>query len=125
MGPGIAGRFRVASQITRDAVDRADIVRAAVRDAVMRATADGTVLVQPAAAGAAPPVVVSGDDGRAALERRRTATLRLTCVAGLAGAPVVVAPLAVDGGLPLGVAFVGPPGGDHRLLRWAAASLDR
>ena len=39
---------------------------------------------------------VSGDDARAALERRRTATLRLTCVAGLAGAPVVVAPIAVD-----------------------------
>ena len=119
MGPGIAARFQLASQITPDVVDRADVVRAVVRDAVVRATADGTILVQPAAAGAAPPLVVAGADGRAALERRRTATLRLTCIAGLAGAPVVVLPVAVDGGLPLGVAFVGAPGADHRLLRWA------
>ena len=120
MGPGIAARFQAASQITRDAVDRADAVREAVRDAVVRATADGTILVQPAAAGAALPLVASGADGRADQERRRTATLRLTCIAGLAGAPVVVLPVAADGGLPLGVAFVGAPGRDHRVLRWAA-----
>jgi amidase len=123
MGPGITARFEAASQVTQDAVDRADVVRAAVRDAVARATADGTVLVQPAAAGAAPPVVVDGQGGRAALERRRSATLRLTCIAGLAGAPVVVRPLASDqagGGFPLGVAFVGGPGTDRRLLRWCA-----
>ncbi len=120
MGPGITARFEVASKVTADAVGRADIVRTAVREAVVRATADGTVLVQPAAAGAAPPVAVSGADARAALEHRRTATLRLTCIAGLAGAPVVVLPIANDGGLPLGVALVGAPGSDHRLLRWVA-----
>jgi amidase len=120
MGRGIAARFEVASRVTEGAVERADVVRAAVRDAVVRATADGTVLVQPAAAGAAPPLVVSGADARAALEHRRTATLRLTCIAGLAGAPVVVVPIAVDGGLPLGVALVGAPGSDHRLVRWVA-----
>jgi Asp-tRNA(Asn)/Glu-tRNA(Gln) amidotransferase A subunit family amidase len=123
MGPGIAARFEAASKITPDAVTRSDVVRAAVRDAVVRATADGTVLVQPATAGTAPPIVVGGDGGRAASEQRRTATMRLTCIAGLAGAPVVVVPIAVDGGLPLGVALVGAPGSDRRLLRWVAASV--
>ena len=87
MGPGVTARFEAASQVTRGEVDRADVVRGAVRDAVVRATADGTVLVQPAAAGAAPPIVVDGQDWkrRPALERRRSATLRLTCIAGLAG----------------------------------------
>jgi amidase len=124
MGPGIAGRFEAASRLSRDDVARADEVRAAARAALVAATADGTVLVQPAAAGAAPPALV-GDRG--AHERRRMQTLRLTCVAGLAGAPVVVLPLArdtADGDLPLGVAFVGAPGSDRRLLRWTLGLLD-
>ena len=50
----------------------------------------------------------------------RTATMRLTCLAGLAGAPVVVLPLANDAGLPRGVAHLGAPGTDRSLLRWAA-----
>jgi len=47
----------------------------------------------------------------------------LTCVAGLAGAPVVVLPLAHDGDLPLGIAHMGAPGSDRALLRWAAETV--
>jgi amidase len=125
MGPGIAGRFAAAADVTAADVERADDVRAAVRAALVAATADGTVLVQPAAAGAAPPAGVGAAVDPAAHERRRMQTLRLTCVAALAGAPVVVLPRArdtADGDLPLGVAFVGAPGSDRRLLRWAVAA---
>jgi amidase len=54
-------------------------------------------------------------------ERTRTATLELTCVAGLAGAPVVVLPGPTVEGLPVGVAAMGAPGSDSALLDWVAA----
>ena len=126
-GRGIASRFDAASRITDDDVAAANVVRAEVRDAVIAATADGTVLIMPAAAGAAP---MAGHDPSAhdpsghdpsAHEAQRMRTLRLTCVAGLAGAPVVVVPVADDDGLPLGIALVGAPGSDRRLLRIAGA----
>jgi len=95
-------------------------VRAVVRAAVCEATRDGTVLILPGAAGAAPP---SDLDADAQLELRLR-TLRLTCIAGLAGAPVVVAPLATVDHLPLGVAFMGARGGDRELLALVRDALD-
>ena len=44
----------------------------------------------------------------------------IVLVAGLAGAPVVVLPVATVSGAPLGVACVGAPGSDLGLLHWAA-----
>ena len=90
-----------------------------IRRAVVDATADGTVLVAPAAAGAAPP----RDGQRVTNDATRARTLRLTCVAGLAGAPVVVVPCARDDGLPLGVAFMGAPGSDRDLIAVVASAL--
>ena len=121
MGPGIAARFEVASTGDRGrgrARPTSCGRRCATPSCGRRPTARSSCNRRPPA----PPrrLAVDGADARAALERRRTATLRLTCIAGLAGAPVVVLPIAVDDGLPLGVAFVGAPGSDHRLLRWVA-----
>jgi amidase len=90
MGPDIAARFAAAAEVTVEDVARADDVRATVRAAVSAATSDGTVLVQPAAAGAAPLPLSATPSSRDAHELRRVQTLRLTCIAGLAGAPVVV-----------------------------------
>jgi amidase len=118
-GPGIAARFRAAAAVTDEEVAAAAEVRAAVRAAVLEATADGTVLVVPAAAGAAPSPVPDPD----VHEAQRVRTLRLTCLAGLAGAPVVVLPLAADDDLPLGIAFVGHPGSDLALLSFAEELL--
>ena len=52
---------------------------------------------------------------------RGVPALDLTCLAGLAGAPVVVAPLLRSEELPVGVAFVGAPGSDLALLDRVAA----
>ena len=114
LGPGISARFAAASQVTADDVADADRYRAVVADAVRRATDDGAVLVVPAAAGPAPSP--NPDPGEHELVRART--LRLTCIAGLAGAPVVVLPLAQVDGLPVGVALIGAPGTDAALLDW-------
>src|ERR1700682_2087060 len=114
--PDIAERFEVASKITASDVEPALRLREAVRALVIEATADARVLVGPAAAGGAPALAADADTIAAA----RAATMRLTCLAGLAGAPVVVLPLERDGDLPLGVAHLGAPGSDRSLLRWAA-----
>jgi amidase len=111
-GRGIADRFRIASQVTADEFAAAVTLRAHVAEAMRAATADGTVLVAPAAAGPAP--LLTADP--AEQQRVRVATLQLTCLAGLAGLPVVVAPGVQLDGLPLGVAFIGAAGSDLHLL---------
>lgn len=132
LGPATAERFRVASEVTPERVGAAQTVRDRVADAAGSATGDGTVLIGPAAAGPAPLRGVGGADP----ERIRTDTLRLTTVAGLARAPVVVVPGAAladdrrdagaealgEGGtwhagmLPVGIALMGAPGTDLALL---------
>jgi amidase len=42
--------------------------------------------------------------------------MRLTCIAGLGGLPQVTVPAAYLTGAPLGLSFVGWPGGDIELL---------
>ncbi|MCU1364835.1 MAG: Amidase [Ilumatobacteraceae bacterium] len=111
-GPGIAARFRAASLVTADQVAVAQPERQRITELMQAATADGTILVMPAAHGAAPPIDASAE----ATERQRAQNLRLTCLAGLARLPVVVAPLLHTEGMPLGVAFVGASGSDLRLL---------
>ncbi len=115
MGPGISARFAVASKVTIDDVRRAEPIRERVRALIAAATAGGRVLVAATTAGAA-PLVHPTDASRAGHEAARSQTLRLTCLAGLAGAPVIVRPLASDGGLPFGLAFMGEPGSDRQLM---------
>ena len=115
LGRGIAARFAAGSRVTDDEVAAAEVVRAEVRAAVASATAGGRILLGPAA-GSAAPRLVEPADRRDAIRKR---TLRTTCVAGLAGAPVVVLPLSEDDGHPLGVAALGAPGTDLALLAWA------
>jgi amidase len=69
----------------------------------------------PAAPCVALPVDASGDQ-RGAFYRR---ALALGALAGHAGLPQVVLPLAEVDGLPLGVAFIAAPGNDERLLALA------
>jgi amidase len=53
----------------------------------------------------------------------RARALELTCLAGLAGAPVVVVPALSDEGLPVGAALVGGPDTDLALLALAGRLL--
>lgn len=118
LGPGIRDRFHAASRITANDVANARPVANRIGEHLRQwLRGDGrtlTVLVMPAAAGVAPRRDHSG--GIDEHERHRTNTLRLTCSAGLAGAPVVVAPVARLDSLPLGVAFMSAPGTDVELL---------
>jgi amidase len=64
------------------------------------------------AATVAPPPTLAGP----AKEDLRRRTTRLTCIAGLAGAPAVSLPRASVDGLPVGVCLLARPGEDEQLL---------
>jgi len=117
LGPGVAARFAAARATPeRDALP-ATAAAAEVLGALERALPSGGVLVLPSAASVAPMPTLAGP----AKEDLRRRTLRLTCIAGLAGAPAVSLPQATVGGLPVGVCLLARAGEDERLL--AAARI--
>lgn len=109
-------RFEAAAHISDEQAERAAAELADLRERIDDALGD-SVLVLPSAASAAPRVW----DTEETVDRLRSATLRLTCVAGITGRPAVSAPLLTTGGGPLGVQLVGPRGSDVELVRLAAS----
>lgn len=108
LGADVRGRFETAAAISHDQADAAHAtVRRAAR-AIEELVGD-EMLVLPSASSVAPRV---GAD----LGPVRTATMTLTCVAGLAGLPAVSIPLTTLGGLPCGVSLVAARGRDRDLL---------
>jgi amidase len=115
LGPDVGGRFAAAARVTDDAAETATGVVGEAR-AWLRHLLAGAVLVLPSSAGGAPP----RNAVAAAVEAERAGTLRLTCLAGLAGAPAVSLPLVCTAdGRPAGVCLVGEPGTDRGLLELA------
>ena len=116
LGPDVGGRFTTAATVTAAEAEQA---RAVIADARtwLRGLLDGAVLVLPSSAGGAPARTASPED----VETERAGTLRLTCLAGLAGAPAVSLPLLrTADGRPAGLCLLGAPGTDLALLDLAA-----
>ena len=113
LGADVRTRFRHAASVEKAEADAAyDVVcsaRARLRDLI-----GDRVLVLPSSSSVA-PLLGQG------LQAVRDATMRLTCVAGLAGAPAVSLPLTTRGGLPCGVSLVAAPGRDRALLDLAVS----
>jgi Asp-tRNA(Asn)/Glu-tRNA(Gln) amidotransferase A subunit family amidase len=108
LGADVRGRFEHASSISHDQADTArrtvDHAARTIRDLV-----GDDVLVLPSASSVAPRL---GAD----LGPVRTATMTLTCLAGLAGLPAVSLPVTTSDGLPAGACLVAGPGRDRDLL---------
>lgn len=119
LGPDVAARFRTARTVTAEQERRAREVRAVAAEEV-RGRLGGGVLVVPAASSVA-PLLRDSAAGGPLIEAQRERTLRLTCLAGLAGLPAVTVPLRTAAGLPTGVTLVGPAGSDVELIHLAAA----
>jgi Asp-tRNA(Asn)/Glu-tRNA(Gln) amidotransferase A subunit family amidase len=112
LGADVAARFRQAAQVgAEDAEDAREIVREARE--LIRGWLDGGVLVLPTASTPA----VSRTATAAGIEAARASTLRMTCIAGIAGAPALSLPrLRSAEGHPVGLCLVGAPGTEHDLL---------
>jgi amidase len=119
LGAPIRARFEAASRVTREEVDAAWTVRAAVRTAMLDLVRDDTVIALPTLPTIAPRV----DGPEPELQAFRDRSLPLLCSAGLAGLPQISIPLATVDGCPLGMSLIGPAGRDRALIDLAAAIL--
>ena len=112
LGADVRSRFERASRITEEQAAEARVRVRAARDRIRDLVGD-SVLVLPSASSVAPLLADSDEDVR-------TSTMRLTCLAGLAGLPAVSIPVRTAAGLPAGVCLVAAAGRDRDLLRLAA-----
>jgi Asp-tRNA(Asn)/Glu-tRNA(Gln) amidotransferase A subunit family amidase len=114
LGADVAARFAAAAAVTAAEAADARALAAKARSELTR-WLDGAVLVMPTAPGPAP----LRSAGPAEIDAVRGRTLRMTCLAPLAGAPAVSLPLAVHDA-PVGLCLISAPGTDAALLALAA-----
>jgi Asp-tRNA(Asn)/Glu-tRNA(Gln) amidotransferase A subunit family amidase len=108
--PAVEARFRSGAEVSD--VEAARAVLADARSQLHELLPPGVVLALPSSASPAPPV----DADAATIDTIRAGTLRLTCLASLAGLPALSIPTARVGTLPAGLCLVGAPGADRSLL---------
>ncbi|MEY2847345.1 MAG: hypothetical protein RI885_10 [Actinomycetota bacterium] len=111
LGDDIAARFAWASTVTADD-ERAAGERVAELRRELEGALAGRTLLLPSASSAAPQVTATAEQN----ERTRAGTLRLTCLAGILGAPALSVPLLQTGDGPVGLCLVGPRGSDLALI---------
>jgi amidase len=112
LGPGIRERMEFAATVTAQQADTARKIAASARAHLRALLPPGTVMTLPTAPSMAPPVNISGEEA----ESFRVRTMRLTCMAGLAGLPQISLPVGTVSGCPVGLSLIGWPNGDEVLL---------
>ena len=112
LGADVRARFEAASLVDDDRAAAARVLVDEARARIRELVGD-RVVVLPSAATVAPMI-------GAGLDAVRTATMSLTCLAGLAGLPAVSIPGATPAGLPVGICLLAAPGRDRDLLDLAA-----
>lgn len=117
----VAARFAFGATISPRQAEEARVALGHERHR-LESLLDGRVLLLPSASSAAPSLGATP----AEVDAVRSATLGLTCVAGVLGAPAVSAPvlevpLTSGRRAPVGLCLVGPRGSDLSLLDLAAA----
>jgi amidase len=112
LGPGIAERFAWASTLREEDSQASYEVRNEARKKMSDLLGKDGLLIIPTAPGSPPHLNQSGEE----VENRRTRTLQLSCIAGLAGLPQITIPLTSEKGLPIGLSVIAGPGQDIKLL---------
>ena len=112
LGPGIKERMDFAASVTGEQASRSREILAGARTHILSRLPPGTIMALPSAPSIAPPLAATGE----ALEQFRVRTMRLTCIAGLAGLPQISIPIGTVAGCPAGLSFIGWPGADEVLL---------
>ncbi|MEV0060514.1 amidase family protein [Nocardia sp. NPDC050718] len=113
--PEVADRFAWAATVTDEGAAAARNLVAQASARITDVVGDG-VLLLPTTAG--PPPYREAD--ARTRDAARTATLRLTCLAAIAGLPAVTLPLPRHDGLPIGLCLLGAAHTDHALIGLAA-----
>ncbi|NSL53913.1 amidase [Uliginosibacterium aquaticum] len=113
--PAIAARWQQAASVSQDQAEEAFAQRAAIRARVRASLGTDGIALLPSAASVAPLRTAGG----AEIDEIRLRTLRIGCIAGLAGLPQVSIPLRSAAGLPIGISLLGPAGSDLALIRLA------
>lgn len=116
LGPGVKERFAWSKKVTAAQYAQYAAIR---RDftASLTALLGNGVLLLPTMPDSAPQLSEPAEKQ----ERYRDASIKLLCIAGLAGLPQVSLPIAVSHGAPLGLSLIGPAGSDLSLIRRGAA----
>jgi Asp-tRNA(Asn)/Glu-tRNA(Gln) amidotransferase A subunit family amidase len=112
LAPDVAARFDNGRRVTEAERRRAEQTLGDARKSLDAVLPPGTALLLPATSGPPPFADASPEE----VEAVRAATLRLTCLASLAGLPAVVAPLLRVRSLPVGLCALGGQGTDRALL---------
>jgi amidase len=112
IGPGVRERIEFASTVTAAQAETGRAVLAKGRAHVREVAVPGTVLALPTAPAIAPKI----DTPAAELDDFRTRVMRLTVTSGISGLPQMSIPAGTLGGCPIGLSFIGWPGGDEALL---------
>ncbi len=115
LGPGVKERFAWAKRITPAQFAEYSAIRTRFTT-TLTALLGERVLLVPTMPDSAPRL----DDPVESQERYRDASIKLLCIAGLAGLPQVSLPLASRQGAPLGLSLIGPAGSDRSLIRLGA-----
>ncbi|GGL32590.1 amidase family protein [Nocardia jinanensis] len=116
--PEVADRFAFAATVTAAQAAAAREVLAAAM-VTLRSTIGDRALLLPTVATPPPPRA----GGPQAWEHARARTLRLTCLASIAGLPAVTVPLRSGAGIPVGLCLLGASGTDRSLIRLALSSV--
>jgi amidase len=115
LGPGIRERMAAAATVSEREATEARAEHQQVRRQIRDRVRPGTVLALPTA----PCIAPREDTGAADLDSFRIRVMRLTCIAGLGGLPQISVPVGTVAGCPVGLSFIGWPGGDEDLLDFA------
>jgi Asp-tRNA(Asn)/Glu-tRNA(Gln) amidotransferase A subunit family amidase len=118
LGADVAERFAIAAGVSDESAAAGRRIVRAARDQLTRWLGDGVIVI-PTAPGAAP----LRDAPAAAVQAARAATMQMTCLASIVGAPAVSIPvLRSADGLPVGVTLIAGRGCDQALLGLATAA---
>jgi amidase len=113
-GPGISERFQWASTLNKEDLCDYEKQREKIKGQLSALLNRNGLLVIPTTPGEAPQRNLSVEE----MEQYRTNTMKLTCIAGLAGFPQVTIPLVKENGIPIGLSFIANHHSDLKLLRW-------
>lgn len=112
LGPGVKERFAWSSQLSEAQVAPYQEMRAEFTRRFDALLGSDGVLVMPTMPDCA-PLLVSDEQ---TLESYRNQSIRMLCLAGLAGCPQISLPLMQLGSAPLGLSLIGPRGSDQSLI---------